>query len=281
MKTKKILSGFISLLIVLSVINVTYIVYATDFDESDIETLKNIYNQNENAKVLGWEFNAPEIEVDREAFSCCRNLKTIVNTDSIIYIEKDAFKNCDNLVFYGKDEDSYAAEYAEKNGITFKTDLTVTAICYLGIMMKTETDTVDLTDGGKPYRTGYISISDNDFYSDGTGRIELTVQIGRNQCATIGGNTALKRKIIFDVLYDNYEISSLQNAIGIVICEYNRDGYINVRDFTLLMRYTPDINNKDNYCYDINEDLIISEIDESYFSEFLNVYSDTVYHLWR
>ena len=59
MKTKKILSGFISLLIVLSCINISYAAYASVFDESDMEVLKNIYNQNENAELLDWDFNNP------------------------------------------------------------------------------------------------------------------------------------------------------------------------------------------------------------------------------
>lgn len=172
------------------------------------------------------EFNSPDISIGRNTFSGCINLKTLLNTDCITTIGPNAFNNCSKVMFYGDTKSNYAYEYAKENRINFSTNKTVTAYCYVGIMMNKNNDTVDLTNGGIPYHTGYLENDYGVFYADSEGLIEFDIDLGNRQNVVIDGATAVTRNASFLIPYKNYEVNSKSNAIGVIVCDYIHDGTI-------------------------------------------------------
>lgn len=230
------------------------------------------------------ELTSDEITIERNAFSGCINLRTLLNTDAITAIGPNAFNKCSKVMFYGDTKSNYAYEYAKENRINFSTNKTVTAYCYVGVMMSIANDTVDLTNGGVPYHTGYIENDYGTFYADSEGKIEFDIDLGSRQNAVIGGVTALKRDLTFIIPYKNYEINSESNAIGVIISDYNQDKFINAKDFAILRHYVIGSNAQENYCYDIDGDGLISDFETEYICEFLNVGGERinqVYVSWR
>ena len=250
---------------------------------SSIETLNSTAFSNCSSLIFV-ELNSDKITIGRNAFSGCINLKTLLNTDSIKTIGPNAFNNCSKVMFYGDTKSNYAYNYAKENRIPFTTNKTVTAYCYIGIMMSRKSDTVNLTNNGIPYHTGYIENDYGIFYADAEGRIEFDVTLGSRQSAVIDGATAATRNVSFVIPYKNYEINSKENAIGIIVCDYNHDHYINVKDYQYLLQYKIGSNSKENYCYDIDGDGVISDFEKDYFSEFISSsgnWTDKVYVSWK
>lgn len=229
------------------------------------------------------ELNSNEISIGRNTFSGCINLKTLLNTDSITTIGPNAFNHCSNVIFYGDTKSNYAYEYARENRINFSTNKTTTAYCYIGIMMNKSNDTVDLTNSGIPYHTGYIENDYGIFFADSDGRINIDIDLGSRQSVTIDGVTAASRDASFLIPCANYEINSQSNAIGIIVCDYINDEYINAKDFALLHKYQV-TSTAENYCYDIDGDGIITNSDENYVTEFLSTNSNwknQLYISWK
>lgn len=364
MKIKKIISFMITLMIILSIANITAWADEIEYSDNDIQALMEIYNQGENSDYLDWDFDDPEsiyeviweemedgklhivsislsnleisgtidlkdciyldtvsfsnsnvemvvlpnsieslnstsfsncsslifvelnsdeIAVGRNAFSGCINLRTLLNTDSIINIGPNAFNNCSKVKFYGDTKSNYAYTYARENRINFSTNKTVTAYCYVGIMMNKQSDTVDLTNGGIPYHTGYIDTEYGTCFADSYGRIDIDIDLGSRQSVVIDGATALSREALFLIPYNNYEINSQSNAIGIIVCDYVQDGYINAKDFAALVKYNVG-STSENYCYDLDGNGLISDYEKEYFYEFytLNVKClNEVYISWK
>lgn len=258
--------------------NVEYVVLP-----SSIETLNSIAFSNCSSLVFV-ELNSEEITIERNAFSGCINLRTLLNTDSITTIGPNAFNKCSKVMFYGDTKANYAYDYAKENRIPFSTNKTVTAYCYVGIMMNRKNDTVDLTNNGIPYHTGYIENDYGTFYADSEGRIEFDVDLGSRQNVVIDGATAITRNASFIIPYKNYEINSHTNAIGMIVCDYNHDHYINAKDFVYLTKYTIGSNIQENYCYDLNGDGVIADYEKEYFNEFYtfgNNWLDKIYVSWK
>lgn len=230
------------------------------------------------------ELNSDEITIGRNTFSGCLNLRTLLNTDSITAIGPNAFNKCSKVMFYGDTKSNYAYEYAKENRINFSTNKTVTAYCYVGIMMNKNNDTVDLTNGGIPYHTGYLENDYGTFYANSEGLIEFDVDLGSRQNVVIDGKTAITRNASFIIPYKNYEVNSKSNAIGIVVCDYNHDQYINAKDYRYLITYIIGSDVDENYCYDLDNDGLISDFEKSYFSEFISSsgnWADKIYFSWR
>lgn len=359
MKVKKLTSLILTLLIILSITNISALASESEYAEEDIQALMKIYNYSNNSDYLDWNFDDPEsiyeviweemddnklhivsialsnlgitgtvdlkdcvyldsvsfsnsnveyvvlpnsiqllnstsfsncsslifvelnsdeITIGRNAFSGCINLRTLLNTDSINAIGTNAFNRCSKVMFYGDTKSNYAYEYAEENRINFSTNKTVTAYCYVGIMLDKETDTVDLINSGIPYHTGYIENDYGTFYADSEGSIEFDIDLGSRQNVVIDGKTAITRNASFIIPYKNYEINSKSNAVGIVVCNYVHDGAINAKDYVALTQYS--LGTDEDYCYDIDGDGEITDIDKAYFQEFLNAKS-TLYISWR
>lgn len=258
--------------------NIEYVVLP-----SSIETLNSIAFSNCSSLVFV-ELNSEEITIERNAFSGCINFRTLLNTDSITTIGPNAFNKCMKVMFYGDTKSSYAYEYAKENRIPFSTNKTVTAYCYIGIMTNRKNDTVDLTNSGIPYHTGYIENDYGTFYADSEGRIEFDIDLGSRQNAVIDGATAVTRNASFVIPYKNYEINSKSNAIGIIVCDYNHDKAINGIDYTMLKKYTIGSNPSENYCYDLNGDGQITSFEYNYFSEFASTnenWVDEIYVSWK
>lgn len=230
------------------------------------------------------EINANEISIGRNAFSGCNNLKSFINADRIISVGTNGFRNCINLKFYGINRNSYGAQYAASNRISFSTDFTVTAYCYLGIMTDKNIDYIDLTGSGIGYHTGYITTDCGTFYANTNGLVEIDIPLGHNQNVVIDGTTALTRTASFDVLCNNYYISTQNKAIGIVVCNYVKDSLINGKDYAALTHYTVNSNNTENYCYDIDGNNVIDSVEQAYFQEFIATASNqelVLYTSWR
>lgn len=230
------------------------------------------------------EINSEELLIYKNTFSGCVNLKTLLNTDAITTIGANAFNNCSNVRFYGNDTNSYAADYARTYHISYTKNKTVTAYCYIGIMTDSDIDTVNLENGGTPYHTGYITTEYGTFYSDETGKIEFDIDLGSSQTAVVNGTTALNRTLNLDVLSKNNCFAENDNAIGVVVCDYVKDGYINAKDFAALLHYTINSNTRENYCYDLNSNGEIDDFDKAYFQEFISTGSDpteSLYISWR
>lgn len=249
---------------------------------SSIEALNSTAFSNCSSLIFV-ELNSSEITIGRNTFSGCINLKTLLNTDSIINIGANAFNRCSEVKFYGDTKTSYAYGYARDNRINFSTNKTVTAHCYVGIMMNKQTDIVDLTNGGIPYHTGYIDNDYGTFFADSDGRIDIDIDLGSRQSVTIDGATAASRDALFLIPYANYEINSESNAIGIIVCDYINDEYINGKDYVLLHKYQV-TSSAENYCYDIDGDGVITSSDENYVTEFISSNSNwknQLYTSWK
>ena len=150
--------------------------------------------------------------------------------------------------------------------------------------MNRKNDTVDLTNSGIPYHTGYIENDYGTFYADSEGRIEFDIDLGSRQNVVIDGATAITRNASFIIPYKNYEINSHTNAIGMIVCDYNHDHYINAKDFVYLTKYTIGSNIQENYCYDLNGDGVIADYEKEYFNEFYtfgNNWLDKIYVSWK
>lgn len=264
---------------------------SVSFSNSNIENvvLPNSVEELNNASfsncssLIFVELNSDEISIGRNTFSGCINLRTLLNTDSITSIGPNAFNNCSQVMFYGDTKSNYAYEYARENRINFSTNKTVTAYCYVGIMMNKQNDTVNLTNGGIPYHTGYIYTDYGTFFADSDGKIEIDIDLGARQSVVIDGMTAASREASFLIPYNNYEINFASNAIGIIVCDYINDEYINGKDFVVIRRYTLGSSSED-YCYDIDGDGAITSSDESYVTEFISTYSNwknQVYISWK
>lgn len=247
---------------------------------NDILTLGSSSFRN-CSNLLYVEINSDSIDIESYCFSGCVNLRTLLNTDSIVSIGKNAFNNCNKVAFYGSDSSSFAAKYASSNRINFSKNYVVTATCYIGIMTNSKVDTVDLTSDGVPYHTGYITTDYGTFYADKNGKIEFFIDLGSKSTAKIDGATALERDVVFNVLYNNYEVSTEDNAIGIIVCNYVKDSIINGKDFAALTRYQMGSDKNEEYCYDLDGDGEISDFDRAYFEEFLIVTADKAYHSWK
>lgn len=250
---------------------------------SNIETLNSSAFSNCSSLIFV-ELSSEEIAIERNAFSGCINFRTLLNTDSIITIGPNAFNKCSKVMFYGDTKSSYAYEYARENRIPFSTNKTVTAYCYVGIMMNRLNDTVDLTNKGIPYHTGYIENDYGIFYADSEGRIEFDIDLGSRQSVVIDGATAVTRNASFVIPYKNYEINSKVNAIGIIVCDYNHDHCINLKDYQYLLNYEIGSNPKENYCYDLNGDGLITNFEHNYFGEFVSAsvnWTDKIYVSWK
>lgn len=249
---------------------------------SNLETLNSSAFSNCSSLIFV-ELNSEEITIERNAFSGCINFRTLLNTDSITTIGPNAFNKCSKVKFYGDTKTSYAYGYARDNRINFSMNKTVTAHCYVGIMMNKQTDIVDLTNGGIPYHTGYIDNAYGTFFADSDGRIDIDIDLGSRQSVTIDGATAASRDALFLIPYDNYEINSESNAIGIIVCDYVNDEYINAKDFAFLHKYQV-ASSAENYCYDIDGDGVITSSDENYVIEFLSTNSNwknQLYTSWK
>ena len=265
---------------------------SVSFSNSNIENvvLPNSVEELNNASfsncpsLIFVELNSDEISIGRNTFSGCINLRTLLNTDSITSIGPNAFNNCSQVMFYGDTKSNYAYEYARENRINFSTNKTVTAYCYVGIMMNRTCDTVDLTNSGIPYHTGYIENDYGTFFADSEGLIEFDIDLGSRQAVTIDGATAITRDATFLIPYKNYEINSESDAIGIIVCDYNHDQYINAKDYVYLTKYNIGSNPQENYCYDLNGDGSIGDFERNYFNEFISTntnWVDEVYTSWK
>ncbi|MCM1225782.1 MAG: leucine-rich repeat domain-containing protein [Lachnospiraceae bacterium] len=226
------------------------------------------------------ELTSDEIAIGRNAFSGCINLRTLLNTDSITSIGTNAFNKCSKVMFYGDTKSNYAYEYAKNNKINFSTNKTVTAYCYVGIMLNKEIDTVDLTNDGIPYHTGYLENDYGTFYADSEGLIEFDIDLGSRQNVVIDGKTAITRNASFIIPYKNYEINSKSNAIGIIVFDYIGDEYVNGKDYVCLTKYVIGSDADENYCYDLNGDGLISDYEQSIINKFFSTSADSLYKLY-
>lgn len=247
---------------------------------SSIYALSNTAFYNCSSLIYA-EFNSTALTIGNNTFRNCSNLKSVVNTDCITSIGTNAFNNTGNPTFYGSSTSSYAKTYAATKHFSYSTNYIVSAYCYIGIMTSCGVDYVDLTNSGVPYHTGYLTNQFGTFYADSNGRIDFYTNIGIENTAVIDGATALTRDITFDVLFNNYPIAGNNNAIGIIVCDYNHDGYINGRDLANLITYQCDSSYEEDYCYDFAGDGAITQDDSDYLSEFIGCETSSAYTSWN
>ncbi len=254
--------------------NVEYVVLPNSIQSLNSTSFSNC------SSLIFVELNSDEIAIGRNAFSGCINLRTLLNTDSITAIGTNAFNKCSKVMFYGDTKSNYAYEYAKENRINFSTNKTVTAYCYVGIMLNKENDTVDFTNDGIPYHTGYLENEYGTFYADSEGLIEFDVDLGSRQNVVIDGKTAITRNASFIIPYKNYEINSKSNAIGIIIFDYINDEYVNGKDYVTLTKYTMGSDADENYCYDLNGDGLISDYEQNIIAKFFSTSEGSLYELY-
>ena len=360
MKIKKTLSGLISLLIVLSVIYISYPAGASSFDESDMEVLKNIYNQNKNAELLDWDFNNPltmdgvewsndngsyqlhaldisgmditgiidlsscnnleqynfsntlinlivlpaesqtvpegsfencsdlisviissqDTLIESYAFSGCVSLKCVSNAENIKSIGRNAFNNCSNVIFYCDEiSNSYVNDYADLYGFGYSNSEKIDVYGYAAVMQDGKQQRVNLSEINIPYRVGTAYLYNNSgvlidkITTDLNGRFDFCdLNIGYSYRVVIDGSSAYPRTIDFIVDSAEFSISEHENAFTMAMCDFMKDGYINVNDYSLLashsgIRITKD--NPEDWIYDLNCDNIVDSKDNQIFNLFL------------
>lgn len=180
------------------------------------------------------------IDIQSEVFLGCVSLNCIVNANFIESVGRNAFGNCDELIFYCNDNDIeslYISNYAYSYGYDCNNIITGQASGYTGIMYSIKNQTVDLTTTGKAYifATAYL-------YDDNSNLLSVSevneeglysfdnLTIGYRYRLVLDGNTAIPRSEYFVVTCQDYSITTQQDAYAVAVWDFNRDGLITNTD---------------------------------------------------
>lgn len=225
--------------------------------------------------------NAQNTEIGSNAFSGCVSLTAFVNAEKIISIGRNAFNNCSNAAFYysANSVNEYSRNYASENGFSIINSTSAVVSGYSGISYSPDITCYDLNSKRLPYSAGNVSIytSDKQLIStveiDETGKFILeNLTVGKKYRIVIDGQTALPREKYFVPLQSEYCIAPITNCLGVIVCDYNRDGIVNTNDVNdFLLGYNKAFGQDYDYSiYDFNCDGYCNSMDLSTFLYFIN-----------
>lgn len=263
----------------------TALEYAS-FSGSDIETAKlpvlteKLYTANTVETVsLGANENAfydcPKLEavvisplaekIESGAFYNCKALQAVYVPESVISIADNSFGNCPNLTLAGADETT-VSEYAFENSISFEE----------GYFLCARVNCQENTSGTF---SAYYPIEDAQIINGDT----VCAQTDEYGFFTVFGledgqySYTVSYKFGFNVPL-NASISggckTVTPPIAMPAFNFNRDGYITMRDYTMLVKITQD--SEDFKYYDINRDSVIDNVEKNLFTGLWNMAASDV-----
>ena len=225
--------------------------------------------------------NNPATSIESYAFSGCVSLKCVSNAENIKSIGRNAFNNCIELAFYSNGiSDTYISDYAVAYGFKYcnlnKTD----TYGYAGIMSYPNEQRINLLKKRVPYRVGTVCLYDEDgnlidqVPTDVSGRFDFSnLSIGHSYRLIIDGLSAFPRTVNFIVDSNNYSICEEDNAFGVAICDYCKDGNMNFADTAYYQQHIGISITEDNFedcIYDLNCDNYVDELDTYIYCVFLS-----------
>lgn len=207
--------------------------------------------------------------IGSDAFSGCIALKCIISADNITAIGRNCFNNCYNLTFYTKatpSSTSYIYQYAVSSGFDCKTAAAGSASGYAGIKRNYPkgVNTINLSLQNRPYKSGTaylynssnILISTSELNENGCYTF-IDLPIGYKYRLVIDGNTAIARSEYFIMTDETFFITTKENALAIVVCDYNKDGLITYEDAVSILHKAANagqISEEEKSVYDIDGD---------------------------
>lgn len=263
----------------------TALEYAS-FSGSDIETAKlpvlteKLYSAStvETASLGANEnafYDCPKLEavvisplaekIESGAFYNCKALQAVYVPESVISIADNSFGNCPNLTLAGADETT-VSEYAFENSISFEE----------GYFLCARVNCQENTSGTF---SAYYPIEDAQIINGDT----VCAQTDEYGFFTVFGledgqySYTVSYKFGFNVPL-NASISggckTVTPPIAMPAFNFNRDGYITMRDYTMLVKITQD--SEDFKYYDINRDSVIDNVEKNLFTGLWNMAASDV-----
>ena len=217
--------------------------------------------------------NCNNMKISSNAFAGCISLNCIINANSITSIGRNAFLNCNNLVFYDSNisaNNPYLLNYIESFGFRYNAEITGSAMGYIGIMENNSDKTINLVEQGKPYKygTAYLYSENNNLIAQSDlneiGYFNFNeLPIGHKYKLVIDGATAIPRTEYFIMENDSFNICSQDNALSIIICDYNKDGLITNSDAVIVLHNiaSSSLTEEEKAIYDLDGDGHISALD--------------------
>ena len=205
------------------------------------------------------------IAISSEVFSGCISLESIVNANNIKSIGRNAFSNCDKLVFYDDNiANTYIKNYTQNMNYLFSNNTLSNAECYAAIM----TNGKNQSSYGYPYKNGIAYLYDNhnilinQMNLDTEGHVLFeNLSIGHKYKLVIDGEFAIARTFSFVATQENNIIRSKEEALPIVICDFNQDGIITNADVQILFSKLASGKPNEANLYDLNNDGIVTVSD--------------------
>ncbi len=204
-------------------------------------------------------------KIESGAFYNCKALQAVYVPESVISIADNSFGNCPNLTLAGADETT-VSEYAFENSISFEE----------GYFLCARVNCQENTSGTF---SAYYPIEDAQIINGDT----VSAQTDEYGFFTVFGledgqySYTVSYKFGFNVPL-NASISggckTVTSPIAMPAFNFDRDGYITVRDYTLLVRITQD--SEDFKYYDINRDSVIDDVEKNLFTGLWNMTASDV-----
>lgn len=204
-------------------------------------------------------------KIESGAFYNCKALQAVYVPESVISIADNSFGNCPNLTLAGADETT-VSEYAFENSISFEE----------GYFLCARVNCQENTSGTF---SAYYPIEDAQIINGDT----VCAQTDEYGFFTVFGledgqySYTVSYKFGFNVPL----IASISGGcktvtppIAMPALNFNRDGYITVRDYTMLVRITQD--SEDFKYYDINRDSVIDDVEKNLFTGLWNMAASDV-----
>lgn len=263
----------------------TALEYAS-FSGSDIETAKlpvlteKLYTAStvETASLGANEnafYDCPKLEavvisplaekIESGAFYNCKALQAVYVPESVISIADNSFGNCPNLTLAGADETT-VSEYAFENSISFEE----------GYFLCARVNCQENTSGTF---SAYYPIEDAQIINGDT----VSAQTDEYGFFTVFGleDGQYSYTVSYKYGFNVPLIASISGGcktvtppIAMPAFNFNRDGYITMRDYTMLVRITQD--SEDFKYYDINRDSVIDDVEKNLFTGLWNMAASDV-----
>lgn len=220
--------------------------------------------------------DSSSINIGENSFKYCKSLQAAYIPSNITTIADSSFYGCNRLTIAGESE-SYAENYCAQNSIPF-----IAGYFLCGNVVSKE-DNVDTYEYYYPVEQINVLKGTQSYISDEYGYF---VVFGLSS-----GNYSfnLTYKYGYDLILNTFINNScmiVTTPIGIISCDFYKDGHINAKDFSYFKKAQVNSNLDDYKLYDINKDGIVDEKDwdiaKSFFlikdnSEIVEIYNQTSY----
>ena len=209
--------------------------------------------------------NNSDTTISSEAFSGCVSLECIVNANNISSIGRNAFSNCDQLAFYDNDvENVYIKNYTQDMGYTFSTNVISTLAGYVSVM----TNGKEQISRGYPYKLGTAYLYDEnstlieEIQLNSEGQFSFNnLSIGHKYRIVIDGQFAIARDFYVIATQANYTISTKDESLPVITCDFNKDGIITNTDTQILFWKCASSDPNEKELYDLNGDNVVNVSD--------------------